>query len=147
MIRNAWRAGIVALFACVAAACGGDDSPYDRTCYVPGVSYGGPERGIVYLLFFDREGRVLYRAVAQFESLQDGPASSTINTCFDIPFWSVVRVKAWIGVDDTEVSPNCFGPSSSQAACKPRPTDPQGEIVVSLKPREANRILVPLRKP
>lgn len=136
---------VAILTAVVGVGCDGDDSPYNRTCYVPGVSYSGPERGLVYFLFYGADGTILYRAVGVFNAL-DAKTAAVVDDCFFIPYFAVTRVKAWIGVGDDTPSDSCFGPSSSPATCKPRPTDPQGEIPVSLKPREANRIVVPLRK-
>jgi hypothetical protein len=142
--RGVWA--LVVSLAAVVGACGGDDSPIGRTCYVPGISYAGEERGLVYVLFYARDGRNVYRAIGDRAVLDDG-APYHVDACFDFPFWEVTRVRAWIAVGETEYSPKCFGPESSTEACVPRSTDPQGEIAVSLKPREANRILVPLRKP
>jgi hypothetical protein len=47
--RGVWA--LVVFLAAVVGACGGDDSPIGRTCYVPGISYAGEERGLVYVLF------------------------------------------------------------------------------------------------
>ena len=69
-----------------------------------------------------------------------------IRDSLDSPYFSVSRVRAWIDVGGKALLESCFGEAYSPALCRPRPTDPQGEITVSLKPREANRILVPLRK-
>jgi hypothetical protein len=138
--------GLVLSLAVVVGACGGDDAPIDRTCFVPGVAYPGSEPGLVMMTFYNRAGRMVYRLYAE-RYLVDARSTATIDACFDFPFWEVTRVRAWIAVGETEYSPRCFGPESSTEACVPRSTDPQGEIAVSLKPREANRILVPLRKP
>ncbi|MFO0640796.1 MAG: hypothetical protein U0183_16365 [Polyangiaceae bacterium] len=138
-------AAVLGLSLCI-GACGGDDSPIGRTCSVPGISYNGDEVGLVYMTLYNRSGRVVYRAVGHRFALDDR-STAVADLCFDLPFWEVTHVRAWIAVGETEYSPKCFGPESSTEACVPRPTDPQGEIAVSLKPREANRILVPLRKP
>lgn len=127
------------------ASCAGDDSPWNRTCYVPGVSYAGPERGLVYLLFLRANGEELYRAVGGFNYLDDRSETLAVTHCFDIPFYDIARVRAWMGVGDETPSGRCFGAESTPTSCAPRPGDPAGEISVSLKPRQANRIVVPLR--
>jgi hypothetical protein len=143
------RGGVLGLalsLSLVVGACGGDDSPIDRTCFVPGISYAGQEQGLVYMLHYNRFNRVVYVAIGTRSVLDDG-APLHVDACSDLPFWEVTRVRAWIAVGETEYLPQCYGEGWSAEACVPRPTDPQGEITVSLKPRDANRILVPLRKP
>lgn len=130
----------------VVVACGGDDAPYGRTCYVPGISYAGTERGLVYLVFLGRTGDALYRAVGTREVL-DEHAGEAVTACFDIPYHDIVRVRAWIGVGDVAPTPRCFGTDVTPTSCAPLPTDPHGEIAVALKPQTPNRILVPLSRP
>jgi hypothetical protein len=143
------RRGLVGLglsLSVVLGACGGDDSPIDRTCFVPGIVYTGEERGLVYMVHYNRFDRVVYVGIGT-RAVLDERSAAHVDACFDLPFWEVTRVRAWIAVGETEYLPQCYGEGWSAEACVPRPTDPQGEITVSLKPRDANRILVPLRKP